>query len=137
VIVVTAEYRLGSLGFFVHPLLTKEGSGSSGNYGLMDEIAALAWVQRNIGAFGGDPSRVMAFGQSAGAANVQVLLASPAARGLFSRARIESDDIPLHFTRHLAVAEVDQAPLVTRVGCDTAGDILACLSDATRTAVRQ
>ena len=127
VIVVTAEYRVGSLGFFVHPLLTKEGNGSSGNYGLMDQIAAFAWVQRNIGAFGGDPTRVMAFGQSAGGADVQVLLASPAARGLFSRAGIESDGVPLHFTRHLALAEADQAPLVTRVGCNSATDILACL----------
>jgi para-nitrobenzyl esterase len=127
VVVVTAEYRLGSLGFFVHPLLTREGDGSSGNYGLMDQIAALTWVQRNIAAFGGDHSRVMAFGQSSGAADVQVLLASPAAQGLFARAGIESDSIPLHFTRHLSVAEADQAPLVTRVGCDAATDVLACL----------
>ena len=93
VIVVTAEYRLGALGFFVHPLLAIEGDGSSGNYGLMDQIAALAWVQRNIRNFGGDPERVMAFGQSSGAADVQALLASPAAHGLYSRVGIESDAI--------------------------------------------
>lgn len=91
VIVVTAEYRLGALGFFVHPLLAIEGHGSAGNYGLMDQLAALSWVQRNIRAFGGDSERVMAFGQSSGAADVEALLASPAARGLFSRAGVESD----------------------------------------------
>src|SRR6266699_2424091 len=67
VVVVTAEYRLGALGFFAHPLLAIEGQGSSGNYALMDQIAALAWVQHNIRNFGGDPARVMAFGASSGA----------------------------------------------------------------------
>jgi hypothetical protein len=91
VIVVTAEYRLGLLGFFAHPLLTTEsGTGSSGNYGLMDMIAALPWVHDNIAGFGGDATRVMIFGQSAGSANVQGLLASPEATGLFTSAGMES-----------------------------------------------
>ena len=127
VIMVTVEYRLGALGFFVHPVLAVEGDGSSGNYGLMDQIAALAWVQRNIKNFGGDPQRVMIFGVSAGAGDTQVLLASPAARGLFSRAGIESGGIPLNFTRPLKVAEADQAPLVALVGCEGVPDVLACL----------
>ena len=85
VIVVTVQYRLGLLGFLVHPLLTAESpQGSSGNYALMDQIAALKWVRDNIAEFGGDPARVMIFGESAGSLNVQALLASPAAAG-FSR----------------------------------------------------
>ena len=71
VIVVTVQYRIGLLGFFAHPLLTAEGGGSSGNYGLMDMIASLRWVRDNIAEFGGDPSRVMIFGESAGSANVR------------------------------------------------------------------
>jgi para-nitrobenzyl esterase len=127
VVVVTAEYRLGALGFFVHPLLAIEGHGSSGNYGLMDQIAALAWVQSNIRNFGGDPARVMAFGASSGAADVQALLTSPAAQGLFSRAGIESDAIPPNEAMSLETAEAFQAPLVALVGCSSAPDVLACL----------
>ena len=127
VIVVTAEYRLGVLGFFAHPLLTAEGNGSSSNYGLMDQIAALAWVQDNIRAFGGDPNRVMVFGQSAGSYDIQALLASPAARGLFSRAAMESGSIPRGQSLSLADGEAASAPFVPRVGCDHAQDVLGCL----------
>ena len=84
VIVVTVAYRLGPLGFLALPELTRESPyGSSGNYGLMDQIAALHWVQRNIPAFGGDPHRVTIAGQSSGAISVSILMASPQARGLF------------------------------------------------------
>jgi len=83
------NYRVGSLGFLAHPELTKE-SGASGNYGLLDQIAALRWVHDNIAAFGGDPSRVTIAGQSAGAVSVFLLTASPLAKGLFQRAAIES-----------------------------------------------
>jgi para-nitrobenzyl esterase len=87
VIVVTAAYRLGPLGFLAHPELTAESPhATSGNYGLLDQIAALQWVQRNIGALGGDPGRVTIFGQSAGGYSVSLLMASPLARGLFQRA---------------------------------------------------
>jgi para-nitrobenzyl esterase len=87
VIVVTANYRVGPLGFLAHPDLTAEsGRGSSGNYGLLDQIAALRWVQKNIGAFGGDPAQVTIFGQSAGALSVAALMRSPLANGLFARA---------------------------------------------------
>jgi para-nitrobenzyl esterase len=80
VIVVTVEYRLGLLGFLVNPLLTAESAqGSSGNYGLMDLIAALQWVHDNITEFGGDPARVMIDGHSAGSSDVEYLLASPGA----------------------------------------------------------
>jgi para-nitrobenzyl esterase len=91
VIVVTIAYRLGPLGFLAHPQLTRESSHhSSGNYGLMDQIAALEWIQRNIAAFGGDPRRVTIAGQSAGSMAVSALMASPRAKGLFQRAIGES-----------------------------------------------
>jgi para-nitrobenzyl esterase len=90
VVVVTLNYRVGPLGFLVHPDLTKESEHrSSGNYGLLDQIAALQWVQRNVAAFG-DPQRVMIFGQSAGAISVADLMRSPLAKGLFARAIAES-----------------------------------------------
>jgi para-nitrobenzyl esterase len=88
-VVVNMNYRVGALGFFVHPELTAE-SGAAGNYGLMDQVAALEWVRENIANFGGDPQRVMVAGQSAGAMSVYLLTASPMTKGLFQRAAIES-----------------------------------------------
>lgn len=85
VVVVTLNYRLGRFGFFAHPELTGEAA-ATGNWGLMDQIAALNWVKRNIAAFGGDPARVTIFGESAGGESVNRLMASPVARGLFARA---------------------------------------------------
>jgi para-nitrobenzyl esterase len=86
-VVVTINYRLGLFGFFAHPELTKESDGkSSGNYGILDQIAALEWVQKNIAAFGGDPGRVTIFGESAGSWSVNLLIASPLAKGLFHQA---------------------------------------------------
>jgi para-nitrobenzyl esterase len=91
VIVVTIAYRLGPLGFLAHPELTRESPHhSSGNYGLMDQIAALEWIQRNIAAFGGDPKNVTIAGQSSGAISVSILMASPLAKCLFERAIGES-----------------------------------------------
>jgi para-nitrobenzyl esterase len=91
VIVVTIAYRLGPLGFLAHPELTRESPHhSSGNYGLMDQIAALRWIQRNIAAFGGNPKNVTIAGQSSGSISVSILMASPLAKGLFQRAIGES-----------------------------------------------
>ena len=91
VIVVTFNYRLGALGFMATPQLSAEsGHAASGNYGLLDDIAVLKWVQRNIGAFGGDPTRVTIGGQSAGAGSVGFLAGSPLAKGLFQRGIAES-----------------------------------------------
>lgn len=91
VIVVTFNYRLGAFGFLAHPELSRESERHvSGNYGVLDQVAALEWVKRNIAAFGGDPGRVTIFGQSAGAISVCYLLASPLARGLFVHAIAES-----------------------------------------------
>ncbi len=91
IVVVSINYRLGVLGYLAHPELSTESAlGISGNYGLLDQIEALRWVQRNIGAFGGDPSNVTIAGESAGGLSVMYLMASPAARGLFSKAIAES-----------------------------------------------
>ena len=90
-VIVTLNYRLGSLGFFAHPELAKEsGHNASGNYGMMDAIAALQWVKKNISAFGGDPNNVTIAGESAGAVMVGALLGSPQAKGLYHRAIAES-----------------------------------------------
>ncbi len=87
VVVVTANYRLGALGILAHPDLSRESARNvSGDYGLLDQIAALEWVKRNIEAFGGDPDNVTVFGQSSGAISISALIASPLARGLFGRA---------------------------------------------------
>lgn len=90
-VVVTMNYRLGRLGYFAHPALTREDpDGRLGNYGVMDQIAALQWVKRNVAAFGGDPDNVMLFGESAGAGTVQILMGAPAAAGLFHKAVSQS-----------------------------------------------
>jgi para-nitrobenzyl esterase len=91
VVLVTVNYRLGRLGFFAHPALTAENpKGPLGNYGIMDNIAALKWVQANIASFGGDPSNVTMFGESAGGILVNFLMTAPEARGLFEKAISES-----------------------------------------------
>jgi para-nitrobenzyl esterase len=90
-VVVTLNYRLGPFGFLAHPALAAESPHhAAGNYGLLDQIAALQWVKRNIARFGGDPSRVTIFGESAGGMSVGSLIASPLAKGLFQRAILES-----------------------------------------------
>ncbi|HXC57506.1 MAG TPA: carboxylesterase family protein [Rhizomicrobium sp.] len=92
VILVSINYRLGLLGYFAHPALTRAASAIAplGNYGAMDQIAALAWVKRNIAAFGGDPGNVTVFGESAGGSSILYLLATPSAKGLFAKAVVES-----------------------------------------------
>ncbi len=89
-LVVTINYRLGALGFFSHPALEKQSPGGPVNFGLLDQIAALQWVQKNIAAFGGDPENVTIAGESAGAQSVLALVASPLVRGLFNKAIAES-----------------------------------------------
>ena len=95
VVVVSMNYRMGRLGFFAHPALLKENPNEPhGNYGYMDQRAALQWVQRNIAAFGGDPKQVTIFGESAGGGSVLTHLTSPLSRGLFARAILQSPGIP-------------------------------------------
>ncbi len=111
VIVVTTAYRLGPLGFLAHPELTRESPHhSSGNYGLMDQIAALEWIQRNIAAFGGDPKNVTIAGQSTGAISVSILMASPRAKGLFQRAIGESGGLfePLQLAPKYLLANAER-----------------------------
>ncbi|MEO1524506.1 MAG: carboxylesterase family protein [Planctomycetota bacterium] len=91
VVLVTINYRLGRFGFFAHPLLSEESaSGTSGNYGILDQIQALKWVQQNIQQFGGDPNNVTIFGESAGGVDCTVLMLSPLAKGLFHRVIAQS-----------------------------------------------
>ena len=91
VVLVSFNYRLGRFGFFAHPALSKESpSEPKGNYGYMDQMAALEWVKRNVAAFGGDPANVTIFGESAGGGSVLTMLTSPLAKGLFGKAIVES-----------------------------------------------
>jgi para-nitrobenzyl esterase len=91
IVLVTVNYRLGIFGFLAHPELTRESPHqTSGNYGLMDQIAALGWVRQNIAAFGGDPENITVFGQSAGAQDTSLLMISPDSKGLFQRAIVQS-----------------------------------------------
>lgn len=94
IVFVSINYRLGVLGWLAHPALSGESAeGVSGNYGLLDQIAALEWVRRNIGAFGGDPANVTVMGESAGALSATYLLASPRAKGLFAKAIVQSTNM--------------------------------------------
>ena len=129
VVVVSIAYRLGALGFLAHPALSAEDAGSSGDYGLMDQVAALRWVQRNIAAFGGDPGNVTIAGQSAGAMSVSLLMASPEAKGLFHRAIAQSGGVfePLELAPGylLANAEKDGATFAKTLGATTAAQLRA------------
>lgn len=122
VLLVTLDYRLGIFGFFRTPALDGEsGYGGSGNYGLMDQIAALRWVHDNIAAFGGDPAKVTVFGQSAGAVDTGLLMASPLARGLFARALEESGQVlGLMPTASRQQSEDAWAPVAKSLGSDLA-----------------
>lgn len=130
IIFVSFNYRLGIFGFFAHPSLTQESPNhSSGNYALMDQIAALSWIKNNIAAFGGDPNRVTIAGQSAGSASVNCLLASPLAHGLFQGAIGESGSLVLENpvlrmrTRH--DAEADGLSTASRLKAGSLKDLRA------------
>src|SRR5215467_10036155 len=123
VTVVTINYRLGALGFLAHPALA-DSNGQSGDYGLMDQQAALRWVQRNVASFGGDPHNVTIFGESAGGLSTLSQVASPQARGLFERAIVESGSYNLT-QASLASAETAGEAFAVRAGC--ASQTAACL----------
>lgn len=126
VVLITINYRLHFFGTFAHPELSRESPhGASGNYSLLDQIEALNWIQRNIAAFGGDPTRVTIFGQSAGGRSVSVLMVSPLARGLFHRAIGHSGALrDVSFT--LESREKSGVEITKAVGCDTSAP-LVCL----------
>lgn len=124
VVVVTFNYRLNVFGNFAHPQLTSESRHrSSGNYGLLDQVAALEWVQRNIENFGGDPNNVTIFGESAGARSVSLHMASPLSRGLFHRAIAQSGALR-DTTETLADREAAGTALAEALGADELADPL-------------
>ena len=134
VVFVSVAYRLGPLGFLAHPELSAEsGVGASGNFGVMDQIAALTWVRDNIAAFGGDPARVTIAGQSAGAMSVSLLMSSPQAAGLFQRAIGQSGGVfePLQLAPGylLANAETDGVAYARSVGASTLAELRALPAD--------
>lgn len=127
VVVVTINYRVGVFGFLALPALTKESRHHfSGNYGLLDQLAALEWIHENISAFGGDPGRVTIMGQSAGASSVNYLTASPLAKGLFIRAIAESGtDYRIGPGESLASAEENGERFAKAVGAASLADLRA------------
>ena len=124
VVVVTINYRLGALGFLADAALASRPGGPAGNYGLMDQQAALRWVQRNIRGFGGNPGDVTLFGESAGGLSTLAQLVSPGARGLFQRAIVESGTYQLT-QQPLAAAESAGKTFAAKAGC--ASNTAACL----------
>ncbi len=134
VVVVSMNYRLGVFGFFSHPGLSAESGHGSGNYGIMDQVAALRWVQGNIAAFGGDPSNVTIFGESAGSYSVSIQMATPLARGLFHKAIGESGSVigtrrhPSH-VEELARAEQTGADFASSLGAKTIAELRARPAD--------
>jgi para-nitrobenzyl esterase len=128
IVFVSFNYRLGIFGFLSHPLLTKESPHhSSGNYALMDQIAALNWVKKNIAAFGGDPDRITIAGQSAGSASVNCLLASPLAKNLFQGAIGESGSLvlknPLLRMKSLSEAEKEGEQISKKLNANSLQDL--------------
>jgi para-nitrobenzyl esterase len=133
VLVVNFNYRLRVFGFLAHPDLAREsGRDSSGNYGLLDQVAALTWVKRNIAAFGGDPDNVTVFGESAGSFSVSALMASPLARGLFNRAIGESGAFfaPDSRLRTRAEAEAAGVRFARDLGISSLGALRAMPAEA-------
>jgi len=134
VVVVSINYRLGPFGFFAHPALSDESErGVSGNFGLLDQIAALEWVRDNIGSLGGDPGRVTLFGESAGSASICTLMVSPLAQGLFHRAIAQSGGVHEDH-RHLAQERNGLEPMhdvgrriAKSLDCHRADDVVAAL----------
>lgn len=128
VVVVSVNYRLGALGYFAHPALTRAaGVQPTGNFGLMDQVAALQWVRKNIAAFGGDPNNVTVFGESAGGMSILALLATPSAKGLYAKAIVQSG-AGWFEPKTLAVKEQEGVAALTRIGVAetaTAADLRA------------
>jgi para-nitrobenzyl esterase len=143
IVVVTTSYRLGIFGFFSHPELTAESPNhASGNYGLLDQVAALQWVKDNIAAFGGDPGNVTIFGESAGSFSVSAMMATPLTRGLFQKAIGESGAFfpagPIGFgAMPLAASEQAGAAFAKSTGADSLAALRAKSGDDVVKAVQE
>lgn len=136
IVVVSVNYRVGIYGFLAHPELTRE-AGSSGNYALLDQIAGLQWVRRNIRAFGGDPGRVTIAGQSAGAASVHALIASPQARGLFHQAIAQSGSGMGRGYPSLQTNETNGVMIAFAAGAGSLAELRALSPDQLSTALKK
>ena len=123
-IVVTINYRLGPMGWLAHPAFAEGEAGTSGNYAALDQVFALRWVKENIAAFGGDPSRVLVFGESAGAVNTCLMLTTPLAKGLFSSALMQSGGCAAQAQETAAAFASEWA---TMAGCEGDADPAACM----------
>ena len=131
IVAITANYREGIFGFFAHPQLSKETSyKGSGNYGFLDQAAAIKWVKDNISAFGGDPDRITIMGESAGSMSVSALMASPLTRNLISQAMASSGSV-LGSRPVLSLKEAEEAGVETtkRLGCKSIKDLRALSAD--------
>ena len=127
IISITANYREGIFGFFAHPQLSKDAVyKGSGNYGFLDQVAAITWVKNNIAAFGGDPQRITIVGESAGSMSVSMLMASPLCKGLFSQAMGSSGSV-LGFNPIATLAEAEQAGMekAKQMGCNSLEELRA------------
>ncbi len=128
VVFVTLQYRLGVFGFLASPVLAAaDPSGSTGNTGIQDQRAALQWVRDNAAVFGGDPDRVMVFGESAGAGSVATHLVTPRSKGLFSAAAMESGPIAPWGVVPLATATATFNDVVANTPCSNSSELLQCL----------
>ena len=135
VVLVTINYRLGAFGYLAHPALTAASpNASSGNYGLLDQIAALTWVRDNISAFGGDPTNVTVFGESAGAQSITAMMASPLSEGLFHKAVLESGSGS--YNRRYLDKALDGDNSVQDSGAEFLAPLIPAGSDATPEALR-
>ena len=128
VIVVSIDYRLGALGFLAHPALDNVASQRTGNYGMLDQVAALKWIKANIAAFDGDPNNITIFGQSAGGLSVLTHLVSPLSKGLFQKAIIESGAF-YYGTTLLSAAETQGKTFAANAGCGSGSStaVASCL----------
>ncbi|NUU20622.1 MAG: carboxylesterase family protein [Streptomycetaceae bacterium] len=127
VIVISINYRLGALGYLAVPGFDAETREGSGNWGLLDQIAAVRWTRDNIGAFGGDPRNITVTGQSAGSGSICGMLASPLATGLFAKAILESGPCTLLGARPLATAQQEGSAFAAWLGCADAATAAGCL----------
>ncbi|HVZ54652.1 MAG TPA: carboxylesterase family protein [Pseudolabrys sp.] len=128
VIVVLIDYRLGALGFLAHPALDNVAGQRTGNYGMLDQVAALKWIKANIAAFDGDPNNITIFGQSAGGLSVLTHLVSPLSKGLFQKAIVESGSF-YYAPTLLSAAETQGKTFAANVGCGSGSStaVASCL----------